>query len=199
MERRWLVTGVVAVLALVALLALVVGGEVGRSIVPEPEEPEEPTRPATVRYGDTLTDVAIHHPATWVRRSSRDQRVRILVSSPDNVAAASVSVRKSGIEEPVTRETLPIVRPLTDDLLEADTRITGLTEGVPVVIGGLPGYRYRYTYRTANGTEGAHIHYFLFKDDRLVQLVLQAVPATQLPALQPTFDQIAATFEGRRH
>ena len=195
MERRWLVAGVVGVLAVVAVLALVVGGKVGRSIVPEPEAP---ARPATVRSGDTLTDVAIHHPATWVRRTSRDQRVRILVSSPDNVAAASVSVRSSGIEEPVTQQTLPVVRPLTDDLLRADTRITELSEGEPVVIGGLPGYRYRYNYRTANRTEGAHIHYYLFKDDRLVQLVLQAVPATRLPALQPTFEQIASTFEGRR-
>lgn len=193
MERRWLVAGIVGVLALVAVLALVVGGEVGRSIVPEPEAP---ARPATVRYGDTLTDVAIRYPASWVRRTSRDQRVRILVSSPDNVAAASVSVRPSGIEEPVTQQTLPVVRPLTDDLLREDTRITELTPGEPVTLDGLPGYRYRYNYRTANGTEGAHIHYYLFRDDRLVQLVLQAVPATQLPALQPTFEQIADTFEG---
>ena len=50
----------------------------------------------------------------------------------------------------------------------------------------------------ADKTEGAHVHYYLFKDDRLVQLVLQAVPAAQLPGLQPTFDQIADTFEGRR-
>ena len=195
MERRWLVAGVVGVLALVAVLALVVGSEVGRSIVPEAEQP---ARPATVRYGDTLTDVAIHHPATWVRRASRDPRVRILVASPDNVAAVSVSVRPSGIEEPVTQQTLPVVRTLTDDLLREDTRITELTPGEPVTLDGLPGYRYSYSYRTANGTEGAHIHYYLFKDDRLVQLVLQAVPATQLPVLQPTFEQIADTFEARR-
>jgi len=194
-QRKWLVAAVVGVLALVAVLALVVGSEVGRSIVPEADAP---ARPQTLRYGDTLTDVAIHHPANWVRRRSGDQRVRILVSSPDNAAAASVSVRKSGIEEPVTLQTLPVVRPLTDDLLREDTRITELTQGEAVTIGGLPGYRYRYTYRTANGTEGAHVHYYLFKDDRLVQLVLQAVPSTQLPALQPTFEQIADTFEGRR-
>ena len=195
MQRKWLVAGVVGVLAVVAILALVVGSEVGRSIVPDAETPE---RPATVRYGDTLTDVAIHYPANWVRRSSRDQRVRILVASPDNVAAASVSVRRSGIEEPVTEQTLPVVRPLTDDLLKQDNRITELTQGEAVTLGGLPGYRYRYTYRTADGTEGAHVHYYLFKDERLVQLVLQAVPATQLPALQPTFEQIAESFEGRR-
>ena len=196
MQRKWLVAGVVGVLALFAVLALVVGGVVGRSIVPTPEEPSP--RPATERFADTLTDVAVSYPATWVRRTSRDQRVRILAASPDGSAAVSVSVRKSGVEEPITQQTLPVVRPLTDDLLRADNRITALTDPVAVTVGGLPGYRYRYTYRTADNTEGAHDHYYLFKDDRLVQLVLQAVPATQLPVLQPTFDQIADTFEGRR-
>lgn len=195
MHRKWLVAGVVGVLALCAVLALVVGGVVGRSIVPEPSEP---SRPATVRFADTLTDVAISYPATWVRRNSSDQGVRILASSPDGSAAVSVSVRKSGLEQPVTSENLPVVQSLTDDLVKADNRITALSDPVPVTLGGLPGYRYTYTYRAGDETEGAHIHYFLFRDDRLVQLVLQAVPASQLPALQPTFDRIADTFEGRR-
>jgi len=195
MDRRWLVAGVVGVLALFAVLALVVGGVVGRSIVPKPAEP---SRPATARFADTLTDVAISYPATWERRTSRDQAVRILASSTDGAAAVSVSVRKSGIEEPVTQRNLPVVRTLTDGLLGDDRQITAVTEPAAVTVGGLPGYRYRYTYQTADRTEGAHDHYFLFKGDRLVQLVLQAVPATQLPTLQPTFDQIADTFEGRR-
>ena len=195
MNRKWLVAGVVGVLAVFAVLALVVGGVVGRSIVPAPAEP---SRPATVRFADTLTDVAISYPATWVRRSSQDQGVRILASSPDGSAAVSVSVRKSGLEEPITQETLPVVKPLTDDLLKADNRITAMAEPEAVTVGGLPGYRYRYTYQTANKTEGAHIHYYLFKDERLVQIVLQALPASKLPALQPTFDRIADTFEGRR-
>lgn len=195
MDRRWLVGGVVGVLALAAVLALVVGGVVGRSIVPTPSEP---SRPATVRFADTLTDVAISYPATWVRRSSPDQGVRILASSPDASAGVSVSVRKSGLEEPVTPPTLPVVRPLTEDLLRADNRIVRITDPEVVTTGGLPGYRYTYTYRTQDKTEGAHIHYFLFKDERLVQLVLQAVPSTKLPALEATFNQIADTFEGSR-
>ncbi len=195
MQRKWLVAAVIGVLALFAVLALVVGGVVGRSIVPTPEEP---SRPATERFADTLTDVAVSYPTTWVRRVPRDQAVRILASSPDGSAAVSVSVRKSGVEEPITQQSLPVVRPLTDDLLKADNRITALTDPVAVTVGGLPGYRYRYTYRTTDKTEGAHDHYYLFKDDRLIQLVLQAVPATQLPALQPTFDRIAGSFEGSR-
>ncbi|MDQ3722304.1 MAG: hypothetical protein M3376_04380 [Actinomycetota bacterium] len=194
MDRRWLVAGVVGVLGLFAVLALVVGGVVGRSIVPTPAEP---SRPATVRFADTLTDVAISYPATWVRQSSRDQAVRILAASPDGSAGVSVSVRKSGLET-VTAQSLAVVRPLTDDLLKADNRIAAVPEPAAVTVGGLPGYKYSYTYRAQDGTEGAHLHYYLFKDERLIQLVLQAVPASRLASLEPTFDQIADTFEGSR-
>jgi hypothetical protein len=191
-DRKWLVVGVVGLLALFAVLALVVGGVVGRSIVPTPTAPPRPT---TVRFADSLTDVALSYPATWVRRISPDQGVRILASSSDGSAGVSVSVRKSGLE-PVTAKTLPVVRPLTEDLLKADTRITARSQPAAVTVGGLPGYKYTYTYRMQDRSEAAHVHYFLFKDDRLVQLVLQAVPAARLDALASTFQQIADTFEG---
>jgi hypothetical protein len=192
-NRNWLVGGVAAALALAAVLALVVGGLVGRSIVPSPA----PERPATVRFTDTLTDVSISYPATWVRRMSNDQAVRLVASAPDASASLSVSVRKSDLEA-VTDDTLSIVRPLTDDLLHQDKRIETIGEPVAVKIGGLPGYRYTYAYKKADGSDGAHIHYFLFKGARLIQIVLQAVPATGLQSLQPTFDRIAGTFEGTR-
>lgn len=200
MERKWLVGIVAGVLALAAVLALIGGGLVGRSIVPSPATTPEtpPAPPATVRFKDTLTDVAIAYPATWVQRMSDDQAVRILVSSRDASAGVSVSVRKSGLTEEVNARNLALVRPLTDDLVAGDDRITAKTDPVAVTVGGLPGYRYRYTYTTADKTEGVHDHYFLFKSGRLVQLVLQAVPATGLKALQPTFDRIVASFQAPR-
>lgn len=198
MNRKWLVGGVAAFLAIAAVLALVVGGVVGRSIVPSPEEPQAPavqpeTAPGTLRFKDTLTDVSIAYPSTWVRRLASDQAVRLIASSPDASAAVSISVRKSDLET-ITADTLAVVRPLTDDLLREDTRIRTLPDPVAVSADGLPGYRYTYTYRDDDGGEGAHIHYFLFKGDRLIQMVLQAVPATKLSALQTTFDEVARTF-----
>jgi hypothetical protein len=192
-NRNWLVGGVAAILALAAVLALVVGGVVGRSIVPEPA----PERPSTVRFWDTLTDVSISYPATWLRRIAKDQAVRLVASAPDESASVSVSVRKIDLDT-VTFDTLPIVRPLTDDLLREDKRVAEIGEPVRVRVGGLPGYRYTYTYRKGDGTDGAHIHYYLFKGQRLIQMVLQAVPATRLPAMQSTFDRIAETFQGSR-
>jgi hypothetical protein len=194
-ERKWLVAIVAGVLALAAVLALIGGGVVGRSIVPSPATTPQPAAPDTVRFKDTLTDVAVAYPSTWVRRFSQDQTVRILASTKDASAGLSVSVRKSGITEDVSLRTLPVVRTLTDDLLRSDDRITAISEPVAVTVGGLPGYRYRYTYKAADKTEGAHDHYFLFKKGELIQLVLQAVPSANLSALQPTFDRIAGSLE----
>ena len=206
MNRKWLVGGVAAFLGIAAVLALVIGGVVGRSIVPSPTEtpppagdttPPPPAAPRIVRFTDTLTDVSIAHPGTWVRRISQDQAVRFVASSPDASAAVSVSVRKSDLET-ITPQTLPVVKPLTDDLLREDPRIGTVPEPVAVTLDGLPGYRYTYTYSSDRGERGAHVHYFLFKGDRLIQLVLQAVPAERLDALQETFDEIARSFRKGR-
>ena len=194
MNRKWLVGGVAAFLGLAAVLALVLGGVVGRSIVPSPA-PEPP--PSTTRFTDTLTDMSISYPASWKQRIPRDQAVRLVAAAPDASAAVSMSSRVSNLET-VTADTLPIVRPLTDDLLKADDRIRSLPAPDAVTLDGLPGYRYTYTYRTQNGGEGAHVHYFLFKQNRLVQIVLQAVPAANLPSLQPTFDRIARSYRASR-
>lgn len=202
MDKKWLIAGVAALLAIFAVLALVVGGVVGRSIVPSPAEPgtvatepepEAPTAPATRRFTDTLTDVSIAYPGTWVRRISRDQAVRFVASSQDAAAAVSISVRKSDLET-ITFDTLPLVRALTDDLLRRDQRLGTLPEPEAVTADGLPGYRYTYTYRPEGGGNGSHVHYFLFKGDRLIQIVLQAVPAARLDQMRPAFDAIARSF-----
>jgi hypothetical protein len=205
-NRKWLLGGA-AFLASAAVLALVVGGVVGRSIVPSTPQPEpppagqpppaKPKPPVTRRFRDTLTDVSITYPGAWQRRFPTDQSVRFLASSPDASAAVSISVRRSGLET-ITPNTLPIVRSLTDGLLRQDKRIRSIPEPVAVVADGLPGYRYTYTYRRPSGGDGAHIHYYLFKGDRLIQMVLQAVPATKLGVLQPTFDTLARTFRSDR-
>jgi hypothetical protein len=204
-NRKWLAGGA-AFLAIAAVLALVVGGVVGRSIVPSSTQPEGPAAqspppppkpPVTRRFTDTLTDVSITYPGSWLRRFSQDQTVRFVASSPDASAAVSISVRKSDLET-ITPDTLPIVRPLTDDLLRQDKRIRSIPEPVALIVDGLPGYRYTYNYRRQSGGDGAHIHYFLFKGDRVIQMVLQAVPATKLSALQPTFDALARTFRSGR-
>lgn len=189
-----------AALAAVLALSLIGGGAVGRSLLSPaatttPASPRTPKRPLTVRFVDSIADFGISYPSSWVRRQSGDSTVRLVAASPDDSAALSVSVRSSGLSEPVTDSTIGVVRPLTDDLLRADRRITKIGQPVGVSVSGLPGYRYQYTYRTAKGGHGAHVHFFLFNGKLLIQIVLQAVPASKMSTLGTTFERIAGTFE----
>lgn len=193
MNRKWLVGGLAGLLAVAAVLALVVGGVIGRSIIPSPA----PEPPETTRFSDTLTDVSISYPAAWNRLSPGDQSVRLLASAPDGSASVSLSVRPTELAT-VTSDTLPIVRPLTDQLLAEDQRVIGGGAPVAVELGGLPGYRYDYEFRKQGGGKGAHIHYFLFRGRRLMQIVFQAEPASRMAQVQATFNRIAGSFEGRR-
>lgn len=195
MNRRWLVGGIAAVLGLAALLALVVGGVVGRSIVPAPQ----PSPPDTVRYEDELNDFSISYPATWAELVASDPSARLLAAARDASAALRVTVRRSGLNPPVTADTLLFARPFVENPLRADDRIEDLGPPDAVVLDGVPGYRYTYKVRGRDGKQAAHVHYFLFrKDSRLIQLIMQASPASKLPALQPMFDRIARTFEDTR-
>jgi hypothetical protein len=94
----------------------------------------------------------------------------------------------------VKQETLPVVRQFTDPLLAADERTKQLAPPEAISLGGLLGYRYRYTYTGQDGSTGAHVHYFLFKRGEMIQLVFQAIPATSLPKVEPTFERIASTL-----
>ena len=189
MNRKLVVVVVVA-----AVLALLAGAAVGRSLL----SPDDTTGTAdVVRFKDPDSRISIAYPATWKRQPDRPQDPElVLLVARDVSASLLVRVTPSGLDAPVTQATLPIVRKYTDSLLSADQRAKQLTEPVAVGVGGLPGWRYRYTFGD-EASGGAHDHYFLFKEGKLVQLVFQAVPAKRLPGLAETFDSIAASFRGR--
>ena len=183
------------VVAVAAVLALLAGAAVGRNLLSSSTNPES-ARADVVRFKDDVAKVTLDYPASWTALPlpENDPEVALLVARS---SSASLLMRVSAVGlAPVTRKTLPIVRPLTDDLIAADPNAKQLVAPVAVVLGDLPGWRYRYTY--GNGDSGgAHDHYFLFKGGRMIQLVFQAAPASNLPALASTFDRIAATFNGR--
>jgi hypothetical protein len=178
--------------AAAAVLALLVGIRLAGTLLSS----DTPTaRAEIVHFRDDVSKVSIDYPASWTRvtEQANDPEVALRVTDGD---AMSLQVRVSDVGlAPVTRKTLPVVRSLTDDLIAADPRAKQLVDPVPVVRGGLPGWRYRYTY-PSDGSNGAHDHYFLFKAGRMIQLVFQVQPATLLPRDAPTFERIAATFEG---
>jgi hypothetical protein len=188
-NRKLLV--VVAVAAVAALLA---GAAVGRNLLSSSSTTTSP-HADVVRFKDEVSKVSIDYPASWARLEQPDDPEVALRVAANTSASLLMRVSAVGFA-PVTRKQLPIVRKFTDELIATDPRATQLVAPVPVTLGGLTGWRYRYTFGSGDAG-GAHDHYFLFKDGRMIQLVFQASPAERLPALAPTFDNIAATFEGR--
>jgi hypothetical protein len=178
------------VAGLAAILALVIGVAVGRSIIPS--APHRTPAPEPAEFSDAETGIALTYPGDWRRLEPSDSQVRLLAASGSSMSL-SLRVSKSEIAN-VKQETLPVVRQFTDPLLAADERAKQLSTPEAISLGGLLGYRYRYTYRGEDGSTGAHVHYFLFKRDKMIQLVFQAVPATSLPKVEPTFERIASTL-----
>ena len=144
-----------------------------------------------------MSKVSIDYPASWTRlpQPQNDPEVALLVADTHaDVAAHARQRRRARAGDAQDAPDRPQVHGRASS--RTDPRAKQLVAPVPVVLGGLPGWRYRYTFGSgADG--GAHDHYFLFKGGRMIQLVFQAAPASQLPELAPTFDRIAATFKGR--
>jgi hypothetical protein len=183
------------VVAVAAILALLLGARVGRSLL-SPDEHTPSARADVVRFKDDVAKFSLDYPAAWAALPQPDDDPEVALRIADG-PSASLLIRVSAVGlAPVTREKLPVVRKLTDALIASDPRAKQLVAPAPVVLGDLPGWRYRYTYGSGE-TGGAHDHYFLFKGGRMIQLVFQAAPASRLPALATRFDRIAATFKGR--
>ena len=64
-----------------------------------------------------------------------------------------------------------------------------------VVINGLPGWQYVYTFNDPKLGIGAHIHVFLFQQYRLHTIVFQALPRSNIDKLAPTFQKILNSYK----
>ncbi|MEA2155847.1 MAG: hypothetical protein QOE11_1987 [Solirubrobacteraceae bacterium] len=187
-NRKWVVAAAVA-----AILAVVIGVQLGRSVIPSGTAHRATTvAPKPIQFRDAQSGLALKYPRGWTRLSVKDPQVR-LVAAASPATSLLLRVSRSDLAD-VTVRTLPVVRSFTDDLIGADNRARLLSAPEEVSVGGLPGFRYRYTYTTSDGKIGAHVHYFLFKHKRLVQLVFQQVPSPTLPNVEPAFNRIAGSL-----
>jgi hypothetical protein len=188
-NRRLLVAVLVA-----AVAALLAGAAVGRNLLSSSSRALQPQADVVV-FRDAVSGVSLEYPSDWTRIAppGGDPDVALLATSGPS-ASLLMRVSSLGLAE-VTRETLPVVRKLTDDLVAEDARAQQLSAPEAIELGGLPGYRYRYRYGRGR-TGGAHVHYFLFKGGRMIQLVFQAEPAERLPEFDAVFTRIASTFRG---
>lgn len=184
-----------AIVVVAAVAALISGAAIGRNMLSS--DTPTPKGATVVHFRDEVAKVSINYPGSWHRVPDNPAQpdLSLVVTAPgDATTLMLLRVTKSGLDK-ITYASLPVVREYTDGLLAADPR-TKILRRDPVRVGGLPGWRYRYTTGTGDA-KGAHDHYFLFKNGKLIQIVFQAIPPERLTELEPTFQRIAGTFVGR--
>ncbi len=132
------------------------------------------------------------YPASWEKLATNDPQVLLLVSEGTQ---DSFLVRSLELGQPVGPEQLPVAKQLTDQIVNSNQTVEMVTEPKQIQLGGLPGFFYFYSFKDeASGQEGAHSHYFLFRDKTMISLVFQTLPKERFPNSAPTFDKITSTF-----
>ncbi|MCP9490539.1 MAG: hypothetical protein MSC31_11775 [Solirubrobacteraceae bacterium MAG38_C4-C5] len=183
-RRRWIAAGV-AVVILVGGAAMLIGREL---ITPDLPDPPARAADGLVAFADPQAGISISHPPGWRRIASADPAVALLAEGD----GASMLVRTADLGVEVGN--LDTAKEVSDDLVRAG-QPTLLRPPKQVTLGGLPGYLYLYTFPdAATGQRGAHAHYFLFRDQTLITVVFQTVPAEGFATLAPLFDRIAETL-----
>jgi PsbP len=195
-------------LALIGLAVVVIlGGSValGNSVISSPStapkgratpapSPKGSTRAIPARFV-TFTDrqagFSIAYPRGWKRLRPADAGVRLIAADGKR---ASLLVRIAPVGLDVTQDTLPAVRDLTQRLVTADRGVKRVSTPEQVSLDGLPGYRYVYTFTARDGTRGAHVHYFLFRNKRLISLVFQVPGVRAVKRDSVLLDRVAGTF-----
>ncbi len=200
MNRKRLLAVVAGVLVVGAGLGTL-GWAVGQWML-APEEPPPapaagPSSPARLPPGFTEfrhppTGFALAYPADWRRLQSADPQVLLIAArNPQE----SFLVRVVELDSPVGPAELPAAKQLTDQIVKSNQSVQLLTEPAQIELAGLPGYFYFYSFADPGSEQrGAHSHFFVFKERKMIILVFQAVPVEQFPQMAPTFDQITSSF-----
>jgi hypothetical protein len=188
-----------AIVVVAAVAALIVGAAIGRNMLSS--DTPTPKRATVVHFKDAASKIAINYPGDWHRVPDNPAQpdLSLVITAPGDPTTVMVMRVSPSELDPITYAALPIAREYTDGLLAKDPRAKILRRD-PVRLGGLAGWRYRYTTGSGDAMS-AHDHYFLFKNygpkkGKLVQIVFQALPPERLTELEPTFQRIAATFNG---
>jgi hypothetical protein len=196
MSRKWMV---VSVATAVAAGVMGVGAAAGRRAVEAdpPSQHDRPSSPAAadgfVEYRNDAAGFTLSYPSSWTRLEPGDPQVGLLVSLR---LRGSLLVRVVQLPQRVGQGDLESVRALTDKVVSSGAGLEVLSGPRQIEVGGLPGLYYLYRFVDGGtGQRGAHSHFFLFKDDQMISLVLQALPDDEFAGLAPTFDQIVGTFK----
>lgn len=150
-----------------------------------------PSAAGLLRHIDRDAGFQIDYPAAWHAYQPSDPKVQYLVG-PDGHDFVQVRVI-SPLPASFGPGDLAAMKKISDALLSGQP--INIVQETQVTVSALPGYQYTYTFKDpASGQVGVHIHVFLFQATRLITLVFQALPETQLKALAKSYDAVLASF-----
>lgn len=144
-----------------------------------------------MRHIDRTAGFQIDYPSSWHVYKPSDPKVQYLIGPNDR---DFVQVRVvAPLPAAFAPGDLQAMKKVSDALLSGQA-IDIVSENQTTVV-GVPGYQYVYTFKDpTSGQTGVHIHDFLFQGARLITLVLQALPETDLKPLAKTYDTVLASF-----
>lgn len=155
---------------------------------PNPAPAAAPDPAELTEFRNEQIGFALSYPASWDQLETNDPQVLLLASDGPET---SFLVRAVELPQVVGQQELPAAKQLTDRIVGANKTAQMLVEPQALEVGGLPGYWYFYSFKDeTTGQQGAHSHFFLFKENTMLTLVYQTVPLERFKASAPVFDEI---------
>lgn len=168
-----------------------------------------PTEPEFTEFAAEDAGITLSYPAGWVPFEPEDDTG--LFDPEDETAVFGAISAANPCDVLILRRFQQLFEAeLPDDLDRGDLEslaewieeqalpasIEKLRDRRLVEVDGLPGWNYLYRFEDREtGQVGVHSHYFLFRDNEMITLVLQALPGEGFESLAPIFDRIQASLE----
>lgn len=160
----------------------------------DPELSEPPDGFAEFR--DEETGFRIFHPESWTRQSPDDPEVKFLATpnARDSIMVRVTPIDLGELEGDVSEDDFQALHGFTEEIVRGED-VEILDDG-SVQIAGTVASHYLYTFDTAEGGErGAHSHFFIFEEGRMITLVLQTIPPQRYSEVADTFEVVAQSFK----
>lgn len=172
-------------------------GEAGTP-TPSPTGETEPSSPPEgfVEFRDEEAGFRIYHPEDWTRQSPEDPEVRFLATpnSRDSILVRVTPIDLGELEGDVSEDDFQALHGYTEEIVRGED-VEILDDG-SVEIAGTVASHYLYTFEASeSGDRGAHSHFFIFEEGRMITLVLQTIPPQRYSELADTFEVVAESFE----
>ena len=130
------------------------------------------------------------YPDAWNVYEPSDPGVQFLVG-PDESDFAEVRII-SNLPVSFGTNDSQSEKQVVDQLLAGQP--INVISSVQVVVNGLSGWQYTYTFTDPKLGVGAHVHVFLFQGNRLHTIVFQALPRTKFDGLAPIFQKMLNSY-----